>query len=156
MIRFPNSNIKYDMLHRYDSFLSSKKYKIDRYYIYFLFFYKDYFLFKLINKLMKKGAKSAAIKVVRKSFFLLKQLLGFQPFFLFKHIAFQMRQLFKIQHTVIRSSLNIYYPLFLKPYNQISYGINHIVSGALQLKSEEKLVFPLALCIVLLNCFVYN
>lgn len=125
-------------------------------FICYSFFYKDYFVCKLINKLMRKGKKAVALSVIKHSFFLLKRKLGFQPFFYFKHIIFQMRQLFKVQKTVLRQVNVTYFPLLLKPSNQLNYGINHIVKGADQLVRDEKLKISDAISIILLNCFVYT
>ena len=72
---------KYELLCRYDSFLHVRKEKTYRYYILFLFFYKDYFIYKIINKLMKAGHKQIALYIMQDALIQLKYLLGFQPFF---------------------------------------------------------------------------
>lgn len=154
MVKMHMSEWKYDFLGRYDNFLYARKDKINRYYILFLFFYKDYFLNKLITKLMRHGRKWISLKCVRQALWLLKKILGFQPFFFFKHISFRMRQLFKIQKTTIRKTKIIHLPLLLKSHNQVTYGINHLLSCAKQLCKSEKKNISEALCIILLNCFV--
>jgi len=150
------SALKYELLGRYDNFLCSRKDKLNRYYVFFLFFYKDYFINKIINKIMRSGNKYLALSVFRKALFFLKKKIGFQPFFFFKNLSFSMRQIFKVQKSIIRQIKITYLPLILKPHNQVTYGINHIIKSASQLVIDEKKAMSDALCIVLLNCFISN
>jgi ribosomal protein S7 len=151
------SEHKYRFLQKYDVLLLSRK---NRYTMLFLFFYKDYFIYKILNKLMVDGNKYVAIAILRASLLQLKNYLGFQPFFIFKHVSFRMRQLFKVQKTIVgykdRESKEYYMPFLLKPHNQITYGINHLVACAKQIALEEHMPMPNAMSIVLLNSFVYT
>lgn len=154
MVKIHISEHKYSSLSRFDDLLINRQNKLNRYYVFFLFFYSDFFVYKIINKLMFHGKKSVALSLFRKSLSYLKSFLGFQPFFFFKHISFKMRQLFKIQKTLIRQSKSIYLPLLLKPHNQIIYGMNHLISCAKQLSLEEHLDISYSLSIVWLNSFI--
>ncbi len=89
---------------------------VNRYYVLFLFFYKDYFIGKIVTKLMKAGGKARAFIIFKNALFRLKRLLGFQPFFFSKHISFRMRQLFKVQTKTIRERNVTYLPLLLRPH----------------------------------------
>jgi ribosomal protein S7 len=145
---------QYALSLRFDDLLNVRKDKVNRYFVFFLFFHKDYFVNKLITKIMRSGHKMIALSILKKALFHLKQVFGFQPFFFFKHVAFRMRQLFKVQKTTIRNIKNIYLPLFLKPHNQVSYGINHIMKCAREIAEEEHKTMSDASCVVLSNCFV--
>ena len=57
------SEIRYQNLLKYDHLLHNKKDKA-MYYILFLFYYRDYFVIKLTNKLMRRGRKDLAYKVL--------------------------------------------------------------------------------------------
>ena len=103
---------------------------------------------------MRRGRKGLAFNVLAGALFLLKKLLGFQPFFFFKHIAFNMRQVFKIRKVLLRQTKNIYYPMLLKPHNQVTYGINHLIKSSKELVLFEKKTMKESLCIVLFNCFL--
>lgn len=124
------------------------------YSVFFFMFYRDYFINKIITKIMHHGKKELSIFIFRKALFLLKNFFGFQPFFLFKHVAFKMRQLFTIQTKLIRKTRLYTLPLLLTPSNQITYGINHVIKCAKQVLAEEHTTFSVALFIVFLNCFV--
>lgn len=154
MVKIHFSETKFNLLNKYDSLLISRKNLHEKYYLLFLFFYRDYFIYKLVNKLMYNGEKLIALHILRSSLLMLKNIIGFQPFFLFKHICFKMRQLFKIQKKVIRQSKTFYLPLLLKPHNQVTYGINHIIKCSKQLSLEEKKPIHICLCIILLNSFI--
>lgn len=103
---------------------------------------------------MRNGKKDISFFIFRKCLYLLKYFFGFQPFFFFKHIAFKMRQLFKIQTKLIRKTRLFTLPLLLSPHNQITYGINHIIRCARQVVSDEKVEFHVGLYIVFINCFI--
>ena len=145
--------VSYNMLAKYDYLLCNKKDKA-MYYILFLFFYRDYFVSKIITKLMRRGLKGLAFNVFEDALFLLKKLIGFQPFFFFKHIAFNMRQIFKVRKVLLRQTKTSYYPMLLKPHNQVTYGINHLIKSSNELVSFENLNIKSSLCLVLFNCFV--
>lgn len=118
--------------------------------------YKDYFIHKIINKIMCDGKKEQSFFIFRTSLFYLKVFLGYQPFFLFKHVAFRMRQLFTIQTKLIRKTKLYSMPLLLTPKNQITYGINHLLKCSRLLSLDEKITFSQSLYLVLLNCFIRN
>jgi len=67
-----------------------------------------------------------------------------------------MRQIFKAQKTVIRQVKVTYLPLLLKPYNKVTYGINHIIASSKQISLDENKKMFEAMSIVLINCFVYS
>jgi ribosomal protein S7 len=151
MVNVHMSARKYKFLHKYDSLLISRKH---RYTMFFTFPYRDYFVYKIINKLMSDGKKWLASHVSRQALIATKQAIGFQPFFLFKHISYSMRQLFKIQKTIVRQQKEYYLPLLLKPHNQVTYGINHLILCAKQLAREDKISIANAPSIVFLNSFI--
>jgi ribosomal protein S7 len=157
MVKTHVSELRYRVLSKYDSISTSRK---NKYTMLFLFFYKDYFLYKLLNKLMRNGNKYIALSILRQSLFILKQYIGFQPFFLFKHVSFRMRQLYKIEKKTVRrrnmdKESKVYYrPLSLMPHNQIAYGINNLIICAKQLVRDEKQHMSKALSIVFLNSFI--
>jgi ribosomal protein S7 len=153
MVRVHMSAKKYELLSRYDRFLNIRKDTTFRYYVLFLFFYKDYFVYKIINKLMTAGHKHKALFVLKCALLRLKEILGFQPFFFFKHITFRMRQLFKVNTRVIRSKVT-YYPVVLRAHNQVTYGISHLIKSSRQLCKEERHAMHDALSIILLNSFI--
>lgn len=124
------------------------------YSVFFFMFYRDYFINKIITKIMHNGKKELSLYIFRKTLFMLKNFFGFQPFFLFKHVAFKMRQLFTIQTKLIRKTRLYTLPLLLTPGNQITYGINHLIKCAKQVVVDEHTTFSVALYIVFLNCFV--
>ena len=152
MVRVHMSVTQHNLLQRYDSFLNVRLDKTNRYYILFLLFYKDYFMQKIVNKLMVDGKKQKAICIFVESLMLLKTSIGFQPFFLFKHVAFKLRQIFKINTIVVRSQ-TIYSPVFLKSNKQVAYGVTNLISCAMKLRKDEHLTMAYALNVVLLNCF---
>lgn len=152
MVRVHMSVKQYNLLQKYDHFLNVRSDKTNTYYILFLLFYKDYFMCKLINKLMIGGNKQKALRIFLNSLRLLKTSVGFQPFFIFKHIAFKLRQIFKLNTTVVRSKV-IYLPIFIPASKQVAYGVSHLIYCALQLKKEERVSTAYALYVVLLNCF---
>ena len=147
------SELKYGLLLKYDHLLWNRQEK-SIYYMFFMFFSRDYFVSKLITKLMSRGRKELALKVLKGALFLLKQLLGFQPFFFFKQIAFNMRQLFKVRKVLLRQTKATYYPMLLKPHNQVTYGINHLIRSSKELVLFENRTMKESLCIVLFNCFL--
>lgn len=153
MVKLHMSELRYSFLVKYDYLLCNRKDKA-MHYMLFLFFYRDYFVSKMITKLMRRGRKGLAFNVLAGALFLLKKLLGFQPFFFFKHIAFNMRQLFKIRKVLLRQTKSIYYPMLLKPHNQVTYGINHLIKSSNELVLFEKKTMKESLCIVLFNCFL--
>jgi ribosomal protein S7 len=153
VIRVHISARKFELLNRYDMFLQVRKEKTNRYYVLFLFFYKDYLVYKVVNKLMRAGHKNKAFLLFRRALSTLKNILGFQPFFFFKHITFSMRQLFKVNTTTVRDSVT-YLPAMLSAHNQVTYGIGHLIVCARALAVEDKLAISYGLCIVLLNCFI--
>jgi ribosomal protein S7 len=155
MVRVHMSAKKYELLHKYDCLINVRKEKTYRYYVFFLFFSHDYFVYKLVNLIMKAGNKQRAILIVKEALKYLKQVLGFQPFFFFKHIAFRMRQIFKINTRVIRSKIT-YSPVFLRAHHQVTYGVGHIIKSAHQLCRTENKPMSLSLCIIFLNCFISN
>lgn len=155
MVRVHTSIHRHDLLQRYDSFLNVRSDKTNRYYILFLLFYKDYFMYQIVSKLMKDGNKQRAIRIFRKSLILLKISIGFQPFFIFKHIAFKLRQIFKINTTITRSK-TIYLPVFLKANKQVAYGVSNLISRATKLRYDEHVTMPHALNAVWLNSFLRN
>jgi ribosomal protein S7 len=154
MVRIHQSAAQYDRLGRFDEILQSRYEVIGNMYTLPLFFYRDYFMHKLVNKLMRHGKKAVSYRVLWCTLQRIKYVFGFQPFFIFKHIVFGMRQLFKISKTVIRNRRVIYSPIVLKPHNQVTYGINHVIASAVQLVSDERIKMPAALCIVLSSCFL--
>ncbi len=154
MVKTHVSETRFAFPEKYDSFLADRRNSVNRYYVLFLFFYKDYFIGKIVTKLMKAGGKARAFIIFKNALFRLKRLLGFQPFFFSKHISFRMRQLFKVQTKTIRERNVTYLPLLLRPHNQVNYGINHVIKCAHQVASTDKKTMPDALCVVLLNCFI--
>jgi ribosomal protein S7 len=103
---------------------------------------------------MVRGRKLLALNVLKGALFLLKKLLGFQPFFFFKHIAFNMRQIFKIRKVLLRQTKVTYYPMLLKPHNQVTYGINHLIKCSKELVLFDNKTMMESVCIVLFNCFL--
>lgn len=144
---------QYNLLIKYDSLLAARVYTSNRYYIFFLMFYKDYFVYKLVSCIMQAGNKRKAWRIFLKAMQLLKKSVGFQPFFLFKHIVFRMRQIFKLNTVTIRNKVT-YWPVFLPANKQMAYGISHLVYCADRLRKDEQLSMADALHIVLLNCFI--
>lgn len=131
----------------------------------------DPFIVKFINKLMKQGKKRTSLVLLRQVLFLLKQKVGFQPFFILKHIAFHARQLFRFTRITFHNKKDkkkkkenekeqeqeqeqvtrqIFIPFFLKTHNQLAYSINHIFACA---RGMKDMPFYKALFFVLLNCF---
>lgn len=144
------------LLLRYDEILSIRDAhnRILSYSVLFLFFHRDYFISKLISKLMLNGKKELSFSILRKTLFLLKSFFGFQPFFVFKFSVFQMRQLFKLQSKLIRKVKLYTLPLLLNRENQITYGINHVLKSARQLCASDKIPLSTSLFIIFLNCFI--
>jgi ribosomal protein S7 len=143
----------YNLLRKYDSFLAVRADRLNKYYIMFLLFYKDYFVYKVVNNIMLAGNKQNAFRILRSSLSLLKKSLGFQPFFIFKHIVFKMRQIFKLNTVTVRQKVT-YWPVFLHANKQLAYGIRQLVSNAYKLATEEHIEMHAALHIVFLNCFL--
>lgn len=157
MVKITISRKKNQMLRRYDNLIvwrNCGNVNSLLYSIFFFFFYRDYFINKIITKIMRNGKKELSFFIFRKALFFLKSFFGFQPFFMFKHVAFKMRQLFTIQTKLIRKSRLYTLPLLLTPGNQITYGINHLIKCARQVVLDEHTTFSVALYIVFLNCFV--
>jgi len=153
MVKTHMSEKKYDLLSRYDVFLNVRTAAANRYYVLFLFFYKDYFTHKVVNKIMRAGHKRTAYAIWRTALYKLKKVLGFQPFFIFKHITFSMRQLFKINTVSVRNKVS-YSPMLLEAHTQVSYGIEHLIAFARQLSVTDKITFADCICVVLLNSFI--
>jgi ribosomal protein S7 len=147
------SAIQYELLGRYDSYSCLRKEKKNRYFTFSLFFYRDYFVRKLINKLMHDGERRKALLTAKAALWSLKKIFGFQPFFFFKHVAFRMRQLFKVDKTVIRQKVT-YAPRTLRAHNQVTYGINHLVQSARLLSADERTHIAAAMGVVPANSFV--
>jgi ribosomal protein S7 len=154
MVKLHMSERRYSLLLKYDHLLCNRREK-SLYYMFFLFFSRDYFVSKIVTKLMRRGRKDLALKTLKGALFLLKQLLGFQPFFFFKQIAFNMRQLFKIRKVLLRQTKSTYYPMLLKPHNQVTYGINHLIRSSKDIVLFEKRTMKESLCYVLFNCFIH-
>lgn len=117
---------------------------------------QDYFTCKIVHQIMRKGNKSAALKLFRAALFILKKIMGFQPYFMFKRVAFGMRQLFKVNTLTIRQTRVLFKPNILRPHNQVSYGVNNIMSCMRDVRDTEKLKTPNAIAIILLNSFIYT
>lgn len=158
MVKMTISRKKNQFLREYDRFVVWRDTQNNDllYSVCFFFFYRDYFINKIVTKIMRNGKKEVSFFLFRMSLFFLKSFFGFQPFFFFKHIAFGLRQLFTIQTKLIRKIKLYTLPLLLSPVNQLNYGINHIIKCSRQLVKDEKLHFSYAFFVILLNCFLYS
>jgi len=153
MVRMHSSAMQYDMFQVYASLSHDgrKRRTFGRLYMLFLFFYKDYFTWKVVNRFMSDGKKLRSITTVHLALYYMKRTVGFQPFSYFKNVVFGMRQLFKLRSVTVRGKTT-YIPHVLAPHNQIGYGVNHVIYGTEQiLMGGAKLTLPGSSCVVLLN-----
>lgn len=142
----------HDVSNSLDKIINNKKI----YSVHLLHFNSDYFTLKLLSRIMRAGKKAVAMRILIKALFALKKMFGFQPFFSFKHVAFSMRQLFKIYTVTLRKTRTIHTPAMLSPHNQISYGIGHVLACADIIQSTNKVGMDVGLATALANCFIYR